>query len=322
MKHTFESDPLDSQVIEMLDGLRDTPGRSAQAAERGRVKFLAEMDQLFPAQAASDQAQQHTSIIYFWYSFKERFTMKSLAYRTALTTLGIVLALALFLTGGASMAARAAQGALPGDALYPFKTGLERAQLSLSGSEADQAGLYLQFAQRRMEEIQALLQIGRGEDAAGLLADMNTYLEQAAAAAAALAQSSPDQAAALQAQIQQMQQQLQQVQQRLNLQNQSGSDDNANGNTNGSGDNTNGGNTNGDDNTNGGNTNGDDNANGGNTNGSDDNANGGNANDDNGGNTNGSDDNANDDNGGNDNGSDDNGGNDNGSDDNGGNDNG
>ncbi len=73
---------------------------------------------------------------------------------TTLATIFAVIALAL---GGTGATVYAAQGSLPGEALYSLKTQSEDLRLSWGENETDQIELALQFANRRMEEIQAML---------------------------------------------------------------------------------------------------------------------------------------------------------------------
>lgn len=52
---------------------------------------------------------------------------------------------------------KSAASALPGDRLYPVKTALEDAQLAASWTKEGDARLYMQFASRRVDEIEQLL---------------------------------------------------------------------------------------------------------------------------------------------------------------------
>ena len=81
--------------------------------------------------------------------------------------------------GGASATAYAAQSSLPGDALYPVKTGLEQTQVRLSSDAADQAELQLEFAQRRLQEIAALIDEGRFNDIETATGEFQYHLQQA-----------------------------------------------------------------------------------------------------------------------------------------------
>lgn len=72
--------------------------------------------------------------------------------------------LVLMLATGTT-AAYAAEGSLPGDALYPVKRGLETARLALSLTSEGDADLQAAFADRRLAELEALTGLGRWEDA-------------------------------------------------------------------------------------------------------------------------------------------------------------
>ncbi len=65
-------------------------------------------------------------------------------------TIAIVI---LVLLAAGSTTVYASQGSLPGDALYPIKTGAETIQLALTLSPEARANLHLKLAQRRTEEI-------------------------------------------------------------------------------------------------------------------------------------------------------------------------
>jgi hypothetical protein len=80
------------------------------------------------------------------------FSLPRLLLRPALSLAILVVLLVATLSAGTVYAAG---GALPGQALYPVKTTVEDLRLALSGEETD-AALYLQFAQERLEEINAL----------------------------------------------------------------------------------------------------------------------------------------------------------------------
>lgn len=60
-------------------------------------------------------------------------------------------------------AAYASEGALPGDGLYSAKTAIEEVRLAFADSEGD-VSLFNEFANRRVEEMQALVAAGRPED--------------------------------------------------------------------------------------------------------------------------------------------------------------
>jgi hypothetical protein len=86
-------------------------------------------------------------------------TQRRLAFQIAL-----VFVLLLGLVAGSAGTARAAQDSLPGDLFYGVKLSLEKAAVALARDEADRAELHIRFAQRRLEEIQALISVNRPED--------------------------------------------------------------------------------------------------------------------------------------------------------------
>ncbi len=60
------------------------------------------------------------------------------------------------MAGSGVGAAAASQSALPGDALYPVKRGIERVELSIAGSSSERGQEYLESADTRLTEIQGL----------------------------------------------------------------------------------------------------------------------------------------------------------------------
>ena len=58
--------------------------------------------------------------------------------------------------GGWVGAVNASMGTLPGDALYPVKLGMEKAQLALATSDSQRAALQTEFTSRRLDEMVAL----------------------------------------------------------------------------------------------------------------------------------------------------------------------
>jgi hypothetical protein len=64
---------------------------------------------------------------------------------------------AFVLIGGTAGVAAAAQNALPGDALYPIKRGIERAQADLSTASAGKGRYLLDQASGRLDEVEGLL---------------------------------------------------------------------------------------------------------------------------------------------------------------------
>ncbi len=97
----------------------------------------------------------------------------------------------LLLTGGGVV--YGAGSALPGDSLYPVKTTVEVMRLMLAPSEAEAAALRLEFADRRLEEVDALLKAGRAASVPQALEQYAAEVEAASTVLAHAPASAPDQ---------------------------------------------------------------------------------------------------------------------------------
>jgi hypothetical protein len=84
-------------------------------------------------------------------------------FRMALAAI-IAIILAVFAFGGMGVTAYAAQAALPGDALYVVKTGMEQTRVALTHDAIEKARLNIQFADRRLDEMLRLAETGRYQD--------------------------------------------------------------------------------------------------------------------------------------------------------------
>ncbi len=99
---------------------------------------------------------------------------RALAVRFAVA---MILILCLF-TGGTGVAF-ASQNTVPGDSLYGVKIGLEDLTLALTPDQSRNALLNMQYADRRLVEIQALQKRGRPELVAVTLLNYQKHVEQA-----------------------------------------------------------------------------------------------------------------------------------------------
>jgi hypothetical protein len=89
-------------------------------------------------------------------------------YRTPSRILAPVsIAMLIFIIAGGSTV-YASQSSLPGDTLYPVKTGIENLQLAVTTSPAVKADLYLKFTQRRIDEVQQEVKLNRNVSAENL----------------------------------------------------------------------------------------------------------------------------------------------------------
>lgn len=86
----------------------------------------------------------------------------ALSLRPAYALAGLLLVITLAFS---ATAAYASEAALPGDVLYGVKRGLEDVQLVLSATAAGDSALIERFADRRVDEIEALTGRGRWSDA-------------------------------------------------------------------------------------------------------------------------------------------------------------
>jgi hypothetical protein len=114
-------------------------------------------------------------------------------------TVAVFVLVALF--GGGFATASAAGNALPGDALYPVKVNLEQARLALTINRVRKAELHLEFAQRRMEEINALAALGRYERVGPLAKQFNHQLSLALGSSPDLENLEPEESLRLEDQI-------------------------------------------------------------------------------------------------------------------------
>lgn len=175
-----QTDPV---VIEHLDSLRELTARGEQAAAEGRVAFLAQAEK--HAQAVSRPQKQR--LMYWNFKFKDLFQRKErFSMISTLVTIFTVLALTF---GGASATVFAAQGSLPGEALYQLKIQSEDFRLTWENQETEQIGLALEFANRRIEEMQAMLKQGQ-TPAESLLLRFQNHLNSAFRLAAGLEDAS------------------------------------------------------------------------------------------------------------------------------------
>jgi Domain of unknown function (DUF5667) len=191
---------IDSQLKEMLDLLRPVPRRGPDAMRRSRSRFYADLDVYFPVEAAYNGPVKTPSL-------KPAVTggrYQPWFYRPAITYLAIVIFVLVVLFGGGIATASAAGNALPGDALYPVKLDLEQARLALTTNRVRKAELHLEFAQRRMGEINALAELGEFERVAPLAKQFNHQLSLALGAAEDLQNLEPGEAQHLQEQVTQV----------------------------------------------------------------------------------------------------------------------
>ncbi|MDX6299148.1 MAG: hypothetical protein QOF53_362 [Nocardioidaceae bacterium] len=133
-----------ARLLELVAGLR----ARSEAEPTPRPAFTAGLRDRLMAEAATGLVRHETAPLVPDHprSGRERRLV-------AAATVSIVL-------GGTAGMASAAEGALPGQALYPLKRGIEQAQVDLAGSAFARGRQLLQNASTRLDEVQGLLQSG------------------------------------------------------------------------------------------------------------------------------------------------------------------
>jgi hypothetical protein len=179
---THAEEPIDTRLKEYLEALRLVPERDAEAAAQGKVKFLAELEDILGSVQAGKSAAPKDAQSAAPYTGMRTFESLRNAWQArrpwAAYSLVIMIVIVL-LFGWVGVTARAAETAIPGDALYPIKTGLEQVQIALSGDLDHQAGLYLNFAAHRLQEIETLVDQGRYQKALKLAAKFQLNIDKA-----------------------------------------------------------------------------------------------------------------------------------------------
>ena len=162
---------LDRNRADHLDRLVDDPTAAAPADLRPLADLAADLRRsLSPAAEPARRGQ-------LWARLAPRLeavrTAPRPSWRPALRPAYALASLAAVLVLGlGTTTAFASAAALPGDALYPVKRGLEAAELALS---RDDAALTAAFADRRLAEIESLSALGRWTDIAPELPRESTH---------------------------------------------------------------------------------------------------------------------------------------------------
>ena len=197
-------EPLDPQVMQWLESLRPTPARDPQAVRKGRERFLLQLETSYAppvvlsltgrsALSGRLAGRNHQN------SNRARPVPRSRPRRLAFTGLALVLVATLLFLGGATVSA--AKEALPGDALYSVKTQLEQTRLNLAQDAGNRAQIMMDYAERRLNEIDRLVQQGRFEDIETAVQQFEAAIHGAVAELNTVANGDPARAAALAAQI-------------------------------------------------------------------------------------------------------------------------
>jgi hypothetical protein len=185
----------DPRLQQMLAAYGNTPERDLEAARRTEARFRAELDELFPEPLAIKPA------VGLWVpsilrTLNDNLTQSFKRRPAILLGLSLMVLWACFF-GGVGTTAYAAGSSLPGDRLYSVKTVMESVRADLTLDSAQQARLYMDFAGRRLVEMQALMREDRFADMDQAAREYEIDLQKSLRAIETGAQREPDKAAVL-----------------------------------------------------------------------------------------------------------------------------
>lgn len=169
----------DMRLLEALQTLKWVPPRDMETAARGRAQFLSQARELREESIGLPVFQAPIFRLQEWY--RKTFAVRD-TQPVRVKLAGAFLAIVILLIGTTAATAYAARGALPGDGLYAVKTGMEDIRLALTVDIAEDGVLQLDFAQRRVGEMQALIDNGRYKEVSIAAGKLERHLMQASKA--------------------------------------------------------------------------------------------------------------------------------------------
>ena len=194
---------LDPRLQEMLKDYRVTPKRNPRSARRNHERFVAILDVIFYERPTS-QLVVASAAMPSWISkinHLRQSIVSSIGRRAILIGSAVTIVLAVFLFSGVGITAYAASSSLPGDALYPLKTTVENVRAKWTPDADSKARLYMEFAGRRLVEIQSLMDSGRHRDIPSATNEFESDIQRAMNATESLSQTDPGRAMALKAEL-------------------------------------------------------------------------------------------------------------------------
>lgn len=184
----------DQAIQTELSVLKPVPPRQALAAAQGKERFLRQAATLRNANGAKIQKRYIPGYL------PAPRKQPNLAFQGLMAA---IITIVIFFSG-TGLTVYASQGSLPNQALYQVKMISEDAMLILAGSPLRQIALSMEYADRRVEEITALITMG-GQVPEGLIDRLQNELNVAITLSASLDNS-------------QMQQQLEKIHLRIQTQ--------------------------------------------------------------------------------------------------------
>lgn len=194
---------LDPRLQQMLKAYSATPKRDPRAARRNQERFVTILNIIFEEQVAPKPAPvlRPPST---WNSFSNQLRKhfaNSNQRRSILIGLAVLIVLTMFLFGGIGITAYAASSSLPGDTLYSLKTTAENIRVGLTSDSVAQARLYLEYAGRRLSEIQSLIDEDRHNDVPQAAREFESDIQKALSAIGSLSQTDPTRAIQLKEEV-------------------------------------------------------------------------------------------------------------------------
>ena len=148
--------PLLDPILERkFYAFRSVPDRNPRSAAKAKAAFLVQAESMSQAVSRSETRRLSSWITTIQNLFGRKEPNRMF---TSLVTFLVMVSLVL---GGAGASVYAAQDSLPGQGLYLSKTFSEEVQFSLTSDPQEKFELQLRFANRRFEEVLALM--NRGE---------------------------------------------------------------------------------------------------------------------------------------------------------------
>ncbi len=155
----IEQEEMNENWMKRLDALKEVPPRDPQRAAQTRTAYLERAQQLAETVSQSPKRRPIHKGIWMPIIFgkrKERSLMIN-------PILALVLVLSLAFGGGGATVA-AAQKSLPDQPLYGLKLWSEDARLNLTSQPENGWQVALQFAERRIAEMRAMIEAGKQPD--------------------------------------------------------------------------------------------------------------------------------------------------------------
>jgi hypothetical protein len=180
--NNFSNDRSEEEWMQKkLLALQDMPGleRSPAAEKAGQSRFLSEAASLRKAVPAGHAYRQQG----LWGTLRAFLTGKQARLAFSAATAMVIVAGIMLASGGTVVFA--SQGSQPGQILYPVKLISENVRLDLADSPQNQFELNMEFAGRRLDEIDNLVQAGK-DPAAQVTDRLQTELNAAFDSAANL----------------------------------------------------------------------------------------------------------------------------------------